>query len=190
MQWRPQSLDHRPFTRASFLRASVSSPTLYSPSCSWSSSGSTLASECQPDPTTDTWAMLGHCAELPGSVGGEQTPLLGLGPCRLVAPTLGLARPPYPAWARAYFSGLCPFHRPTGLEPALHVRRLSPLGFCPVFPPHDSLRRRGLAQTGIAVSTSLAALPVKQEEADHFLLPAGPLFIEQRPPRTYMVWRV
>lgn len=54
-----------------------------------------------------------------------------------------------------------------------------------LYPPHDSFRR-SLTQAGIAVPASLAALlpcpalPGKQEEADRFPLPAGPLYTEQK----------
>lgn len=68
--------------RVSSLRASVSSLTPCSRSCSWSSYGNTLASKCQPDLARDTWAMLSHRrAEFLGRAGRAWAPLLlGLGP--------------------------------------------------------------------------------------------------------------
>lgn len=81
--------------------------------------------------------------------------------------------------------GLLTLPRP-GVTSVAFVPSLGSLGWnlCPTCSrafalsllPHDSLRRRGLAQTGSAVSRLpgfCAALPVKQEEADHFPLAPG-----------------
>ncbi|XP_008574524.1 PREDICTED: mitochondrial dicarboxylate carrier isoform X2 [Galeopterus variegatus] len=71
--WRQQSLDHWPFSRASFLLASVWSPTPCSPSCFWNSSANTLASKCCHDGAMGAgWAMPSHQRQLlPKSPGGS-----------------------------------------------------------------------------------------------------------------------
>lgn len=70
---------------------------------------------------------------------------------------------------------------------SLLAPRLSPRGFCPVFPPHDSLRRRRSHLPGC--HAALPDLPGEQEEADHLPLAAGPLYTQQLLPRTAVVWQ-
>lgn len=107
--------------RVSFPRASVSSPTLCSLSCSWSSFGSTLASKCQPpDMARDTWARLGRCAELLGRVGRERALFLGLGPC----------------WSPAGSCSSLPWAAGYAFRPCLGPTQVAPLPYLLPGSPH------------------------------------------------------
>lgn len=69
-----------------------------------------------------------------------------------VPPTLGLAGPSDPAQARAYFTGLCPFLRPTGVEPLPCLLPGSPHGAF-------ALCSHPTIHSGEDVPTSPAAMP-------------------------------